>query len=314
MPSVSGPSVCLGHPSRGHPSVWAIRLSGPSVLGPSVCLGHPSRGHPSVWAIRLGAIRLSGPSVLGPSVCLGHPSVWAIRLGAIRLSVTSVCLGHPSRRHPSVYDIRLGDTDWWFGSVVMRAFTLSGNCNVWTTATKGWVTALRKKAKEERLGGRRYGALIANSCDVLQSYYRNAITKNLGKSDSMREAIMASFFHCMSSDESPLHQKCPQGPDSWCFCNKAVANGQDPPKHKDHVGTTLSQDVARAVRPVYERMSDPSLLERIQHGRTQNANECLNGQIWARCPKTVHVGTDRVNAAVASAVSNLIIIILITLI
>ena len=95
-----------------------------------------------------------------------------------------------------------------------------------------------------------------------------------------------------------------RGPDSWCFCNKAVANGQDPPKHKDHIGTPLSQDVARAVRPIYERMSDPSLLERIEHGRTQNANECLNGQIWARCPKTVHVGADRVNAAVASAVSN----------
>ena len=165
-------------------------------------------------------------------------------------------------------------------------------------------TALRKKAKEERLGGRRYGALTANSCNVLQSYYRNAIMKNLEKSDSMREAIMASLFHCMSTDESPEHQKCPQGPDSWCFYNKAVANGQDPPKHKDLIGTPLPQDVARAVRAIYDRMSDPSLLERIQHGRTQNANECLNGQIWARCPKTVHVGADTVNAAVASAVSN----------
>ena len=165
-------------------------------------------------------------------------------------------------------------------------------------------TALRKKAKEERLGGRPYGALTANSCNVLQSYYRNAIMKNLGKSDSMREAIMASFLHCMSSDDSPQHQKCPQGPDSWCFYNKAIANGQDPPSHKDHIGTPLSLDVARAVKPIYERMSDPSLLARIQHGRTQNASECLNGQIWARCPKTVHVGADRVNAAVASTVSS----------
>ena len=66
-------------------------------------------------------------------------------------------------------------------------------------------TGLRKKAKEERLGGRRCGALTANACNILQSYYRNAVMKNLGKSDSMREAIMASFFHCMSSDESPQH-------------------------------------------------------------------------------------------------------------
>ena len=165
-------------------------------------------------------------------------------------------------------------------------------------------TALRKKAKEECLGGRCYGALTANACNVLQPYYRNAIMKNLGNSDSMKEAIMASFFHCLSSDQSPQHQKCPQGPDSWCFYNKAIENRQDPPSHKDHIGTPLSVDVARAVRPVYERMSDPSLLQRIQHGRTQNANKCLNGQIWAQCLKTVHVGADRVNAAVASAVSN----------
>ena len=137
-------------------------------------------------------------------------------------------------------------------------------------------TALRKKAKEERLGGHRYGALTANACNILQSCYRNAIMKNLGKRDSMREAIMASFFHCMSSDESPQHQKCPQGPDSWCFYNKAIANRQDPPSHIDHIGTSLSVDVVRAVRPIYERMSDPSLLQRVQHGRTQNANNLIS--------------------------------------
>ncbi|KAL8569941.1 hypothetical protein ACOMHN_056373 [Nucella lapillus] len=50
-------------------------------------------------------------------------------------------------------------------------------------------------------------------------------------------------------------------------------------------------------------LSDLSLLNRIKHGRTQNANECLNGQIWARCPKTVHVGATRIRSAVASAIS-----------
>lgn len=165
-------------------------------------------------------------------------------------------------------------------------------------------TALRKKAKEGKLGGRRYGSLTANACKILQSYYRNAIMRNLGESDSMSDAIMASFLHCMSTDDAPQHQKCPQGPNSWCFYNKAVAIGQIPPNHKGNIGTPLSQDVAKAVKPIYERMSDHNLMGRIEHGRTQNANECLNGQIWARCPKTVHVGADRVNAAVASAVSN----------
>ena len=114
--------------------------------------------------------------------------------------------------------------------------------------------------------------------------------KNLHTTTRMREAIWASVEHCMSSDDNQQHDKCPQGPDSWCFFNKAIANGQPPPSHKLHVGTPLSLDVARAVRPIYDRMSDANLLGRIEHGRTQNANECLNGQIWASCLKTIHVG------------------------
>ncbi|KAK7098137.1 hypothetical protein V1264_002497 [Littorina saxatilis] len=165
-------------------------------------------------------------------------------------------------------------------------------------------TALRKKAKEEKLGGRHRGALTANACTILQSYYRNTIMKNLGKPDKMKEAIWASFLHCSSTDDNPQHQQCPVGADSSCFFQKAVATGQEPPPHKDNVGTPLSADVARAVKPIYDRMSDVGLMARIKHGRTQNANECVNGQIWARCPKTVHVGASRVNAAVASAVSH----------
>ncbi|KAL8589053.1 hypothetical protein ACOMHN_055066 [Nucella lapillus] len=156
-------------------------------------------------------------------------------------------------------------------------------------------TALRKKAKEAKLGGHRRGALTAGACNILQSYYRNAIMQNLGDPAKMKEAILASFLHCISSDDNPQHMNCPQGPQSWCFFNKAIANGQEPPPHKENVGTPLSGDVARAIRPIYDRMSELSLLDRIKHGRTQNANECVNGQIWARCPKTVHVGASRIN-------------------
>ncbi|KAL8561275.1 hypothetical protein ACOMHN_047130 [Nucella lapillus] len=163
-------------------------------------------------------------------------------------------------------------------------------------------TALRKKAKECKLGGR-HGALTANACSILQSYYRNAITHNLGDAAKMREAVWATFYHCSSTDGHPQHQHCPQGPDSWCFFNKAIANNVQPPTHRDNIRTPLSAQVSTSIRPIYERMSDLSLLNRIKHGRTQNANECLNGQIWARCPKTVHVGATRIRSAVASAIS-----------
>ncbi|XP_076444868.1 uncharacterized protein LOC143282880 [Babylonia areolata] len=167
-------------------------------------------------------------------------------------------------------------------------------------------TALRKKNKEAKLGGRRHGALTAGAYNILQSYYRNAIMQNLNLGDpaKMKEAILASFLHCTSSDDNPQHMNCPEGPQSWCFYNKAIANSQRPPPHKENVGTPLSADVARAIRPIYDRMSELSLLNRIKHGCTQNANECVNGQIWARCPKTVHVGASRINAAVTSAVSH----------
>lgn len=50
-------------------------------------------------------------------------------------------------------------------------------------------------------------------------------------------------------------------------------------------------------------MSSASLLQRMQHEGTQNANECLNSVIWARCPKTVFVGKGRVVAAASMAIA-----------
>ena len=38
------------------------------------------------------------------------------------------------------------------------------------------------------------------------------------------------------------------------------------------------------------------------HGGTQNTNECLNSQLWVRCPKTSFMGKRRVEGAVAQAV------------
>lgn len=43
--------------------------------------------------------------------------------------------------------------------------------------------------------------------------------------------------------------------------------------------------------------------QRMQHGSTQNTNECLNWLIWSKCPKTVCVGTQGVHTVVASAMS-----------
>lgn len=165
-------------------------------------------------------------------------------------------------------------------------------------------TALRKKAKEEKLGGKKFGSLTVHTCNVLQTYYRNAVNEHLGNPDGMKRAIWASLLHCMSTDENPQHHMCPNGSSSWCFYNRAAAKGETPQSHKKKIKTPISYEVARAIYPIYERMSDLNLLRRMQHGLTQNANESLNSVIWARCPKTTFVGASRVKAAVASAVSH----------
>ena len=170
-------------------------------------------------------------------------------------------------------------------------------------AHKRMGTALRKLSKENRLGGKGTGRLTERKCDNLQNFYRGAILDNLTSVEAMRSAVWATFFHSISTDESPQHQRCPHGVSSWCFFQRALAAGVEPPSHRDHPGTTqLSREVAEEMIPVYRRMSDEALLRRMIHGGTQNANECLNSQIWVRCPKTSFMGKRRVEGAVARAV------------
>ena len=68
--------------------------------------------------------------------------------------------------------------------------------------------ALRKLAKEERLGRRGVGRLTENKCNSLQIFYRGAIV-NIPNIDKMRSAAWASLFHSMSTDASPQHQRYP---------------------------------------------------------------------------------------------------------
>ena len=68
--------------------------------------------------------------------------------------------------------------------------------------------ALRKLAKEERLGRRGVGRLTENKCNSLQIFYRGAIV-NIPNIDKMRSAVWASLFHSMSTDASSQHQRYP---------------------------------------------------------------------------------------------------------
>ncbi|XP_048243127.1 uncharacterized protein LOC125376009 [Haliotis rufescens] len=171
-------------------------------------------------------------------------------------------------------------------------------------AHKRMGTALLKLSKELRLGGRGKGKLTKDKALKFQYYYRFAITNNVGNIDGTRNAIWASLFHCMSTDDSPHHTRCPTGPSSWCFYNRALANDLEPPAHADNIRHFLDAEIAEKMVPVYQRMSDENLLKRMVKGKTQNANECLHSVIWSRCPKTVFVGARRLHRAVASAIAS----------
>ena len=172
-------------------------------------------------------------------------------------------------------------------------------------AHKRMGTALRNIRKTDKtVGGRGQGKLTEAKCVTLQNYYRGAIISNLKKGqDAMRDAIWASFFHSISTDDEPHHFRCPPGEDSWCFWQQAIATGEEPLSHVEHPSSTyLCKDVAEKLVPVYHRFSSEPLLKRMMHGGTQNQNECFNSMIWSRCPKTMFFGKRRVKSAVSSAV------------
>ena len=68
-------------------------------------------------------------------------------------------------------------------------------------------------------------------------------------------------------------------------------------KHK----APLPDAVVKAIEPIYEDLSDVSLLSRCLDGYTQNAAESFNNMVWVRCPKERFCGNEFLNLAVDGA-------------
>ena len=128
--------------------------------------------------------------------------------------------------------------------------------------------------------------LTDNKRDVLQNYYGLAIRENLDDATKMAKTIEACLFHVASTDKDPQHHLCPDGPNSWC----GYKRDKDQYKHKNGI----PKSIADLIKPVFHDLSRTDLLTKCNHGLTQNVNECLNGLIWDRCPKSVHVEKETV--------------------
>lgn len=163
-------------------------------------------------------------------------------------------------------------------------------------------TALRtlvqkhKSGDAQRISGK--GRLTADLITKISSYYGWAIKSFAGDLDKMHNAVWATFYHITSTDEKPNHNFCPDGPDSWCKYNSAMAKNEPPPKSRYN----LPEAVSSALRPIFERLADKKLLQRCLRGQTQNANEALHSVIWSLAPKDKNASLYAVEAAVGEAV------------
>jgi hypothetical protein len=84
-------------------------------------------------------------------------------------------------------------------------------------------TALRNLKKRQRgLGGHGYGKPTDVKIDKLAVYYGRAVSVV-----EMQKAIMAIFYHSVSTDKEPQHSFCPEGgvEKNWCFYNNALFHG-----------------------------------------------------------------------------------------
>lgn len=146
------------------------------------------------------------------------------------------------------------------------------------------------------------GRLTDKAIDTLNVYYGEAIRNSGGSVDEMVRAIDACFLHSVSTDEHPYHMKCPEhnppNKISWCKFKVAAYEKAPMPTHKP----LIPRDLAKYVRPVYQRLANRDLLERCTLGTTQNQNESFNNLIWLHASKTQMLSLHTVQLAVNIAV------------
>jgi hypothetical protein len=119
----------------------------------------------------------------------------------------------------------------------------------------------------------------------------------------MKSSIIATLRHCASTDQEPMHNKCPEGENSWCFYNRAIAKKLIPGSHDQNIKTPISTHVLKHIAPIYKRLSDEALLQKCIRGQTQNRNESLHSNIWKYCNKSKFTSLPLLQAAVSRAVS-----------
>ncbi|XP_018403393.1 PREDICTED: uncharacterized protein LOC108780253 isoform X1 [Cyphomyrmex costatus] len=115
-------------------------------------------------------------------------------------------------------------------------------------------------------------------------YYGLAIKHNPNSVENMINDVWATYEHKISTNEKPMHDCCPPGPNSWCKWRRAEAVGTL--DDFDHP-LPLNDKVQQAIRPIFEDLSSWSLLNRCRGSYTQNDHESYDKTIWQFAPKHI---------------------------
>ena len=153
------------------------------------------------------------------------------------------------------------------------------------------------KAQRQSISGK--GKLTKEKVLKIQNYYGRAIKDNAHDPALAKKRIFAILFHLTSTDRNPKHVHCPPGENSWCFWQRAIARQENPGPHKEH--ETIAEDIGKKLVPIFQRLTDDSLLRRCTRNRTQNPNESLHNVIWRFCPKITFVGRKTLESATCLA-------------
>lgn len=128
------------------------------------------------------------------------------------------------------------------------------------------------------LGGK--GKLTKKAILKIQGHFGAAIRNNAGNVTQMKRDIWAIWEH-----RNKEHSNC----GGWC---PSKSGKGDPNKN------SFPDFVCQQIKPVFEMLTQDSLLNKCAHGGSQNTNESLHNIIWQRCPKTSFVGRKRISLAV----------------
>lgn len=153
-----------------------------------------------------------------------------------------------------------------------------------------------KSGNTPRLSGK--GRITIDLQDMLTGYYAQALKDNAPDVAKMKDGVFASLMHIISTDDDHHHKFCEKGEKSWCHYQRSLALGEPIRKHRPKLG----KEFAEYLLPVYDRLTEASLLQRCSRMKTQNVNECFNAQVWRRCPKTEATSLRSVQTATALAV------------